>query len=705
MAINFSRIINQAAQVSNAVASVNSITKAAQTSASSLNSAARASGEISKAANDIRIAVGSNLNVSENDLLQVSKSFQQRGQLDVFDPSRLNSLVSNPGQIGNVAAAASTVANAIQGVSGRGTVNVNSGLTSGLSKVSNTLGSIAGVANTLSRVSSQFGSSVGSIKSKLSSLNGFNISSLNSLVGSFGDFTNLVQNVVTVVPRDIGELIGAVGGEFDRLRQLAEQGDLSGITGDFLDLTFKNPWDENLVRNASSGGTVSAGTAKSRIPNPLREAISWNYIITLGILNDSEFNFPSQYRETDFTQTYILKSGGGNLGKRYKTYLEGDQDAEYYIENLEMDAVIAPNRATNVALGTSLSFEVVEPYSMGQFIEAIIGASSEIGYANYTDAPFCLRIDFVGWDEYGESAGTFTQPIYIPILITKIEFSVTGKGAMYTVKAVPMSETGLDDKIQESKVQIQAAGQKVHEILNGDEKSVQAVYNERVQELEQAGTTIQEDRYIIAFPKTPDALVNIVKNAGGDLAGSTSLTVDAPEQQRREKGMANPEIDRSTEKKQQGIEDNSVQAPSNLFTVLKAYASDTGSMNPIGLSDLVIDTNAPGDTPQAEQDATYDEFGDVVDLGSSEAAAAEKGRVFRFRQGETITDIITKVLLDSEYCKEKSTEESTNGTKQWFKIDTQVFIDRNPAAELQRGRSPKIYVYSILPISQMKLNF
>lgn len=710
MALNFSKIVKSVSQASQAVSSVNSITRAAIPSA-----LPGKVGEVTQASLNIRAAVGDLSNGLPNNAQNLiskgvgsldaasafsqAKSFAQRGQLDVFSPGKLDSLVSSPGQAGNVAAAAGLIADSIAGVSQRGSIDFNSELSAGFGKAQSlsqsALGDLASVSGTLSKVSGQFGSDVTSIQSKVSVLSGFDIAGLNTLVGSFGDFSSLVKNVVTVIPKDIGEIVGAVGGEFDRLRQLATEFASTTPFDNFLNLNYSTPWDPALVSGSGVTSPSNSGKAASKLPNPLREAISWNYIITLGILDDNEFNFPSSYRNGDFTKKYILKSAGGNLTKRYKTYLEGDEDAEYYIENLELDAVIAPNRRTNVSLGTTLSFEVVEPYSMGQFIEAIIGISAETGYANYTDAPFCLKIDFVGWDEYGTAAGSFTQPIYIPILITKIDFTVTGKGAVYTVNAVPMSETGLDDKIQESKATINAVGQKVHEILNGDEKSVQAVFNERVQELEQAGSVIAEDRYIIAFPKTPDALVNVV-NAGSAVGGG-SLTIDAPEQQRREKGIASPETDRSTEIKQEGIEDNSVQSSSQLFNTIKAFASDTGSMNDIGLSDLVIDTTAPGDQPQAENEASYQDELDIVDIASSEAKPAEKGRSYQFEQGKKIEDIITSVLLDSEYCKERATEESENGTRKWFKIDTQVFIDKNPSATAQRGRAPKIYVYSVLP--------
>ena len=441
------------------------------------------------------------------------------------------------------------------------------------------------------------------------------------------------------------------------------------------------------------------------MPNPLREHNHYNYVITLGILDSDEFNFPSMYRGAgDFVQKHIIKSGGGNLAQRYTTFQEeasGEDGktshAEYYLDNLNLDAVIAPNSNTGVALGTSITFDVVEPYSMGNFIEALIGAAASLGYNNYVNAPFCLKIEFKGYDEYGNSTLTNTTPAYVPIMITKVDFSVQAKGSEYMVKAVPYSESALDDTAQTSKVQINSVGSKVHEVLSGDEKSVMSVFNERVQELEISETIVQGDRYIIAFPKTPDALVEIIGRLRDQVATEqSSLTINSGEQQRREKGLAENNGDESTVRKQQGIDNNSVTSPDRLFNILKTYALDVNNMNEIGLSDLVTNTATAGQHAQSDQSAAYDEFGDVVDISNAETAPAEKARTTQFRQGETITSMIEKVIKKSDWAKEQATTESENGVNTWFKIDTQVFLDKNSAAEKQIGSSPKIYVYSII---------
>ena len=716
---SFSKITSQINKVNNAVASVNSLTRSAQDVSAKLNRIASSVGAITPEMNKIRDSVGDftslSTSVSPKQFNSLATSFT--GQ--VFNPGQLDNLIRSPADIGNVAAAAGAISQQIQGLSNFGTTNVNARLSSGfqsplggnIAGITNALGTIQGVTGTLSRVSSEFGSSISSISSKISQFNGFDIGNLNSLVGSFSNFGNLISNPISVLAQDVSQLVGAVGGEFDKLRQLIETQQSINPYADYLDLSFKSPWD---TAGVAAGGNivVNKGAAASKIPNPLREHNHYNYVITLGILNSEEFNYPGVYRSSgDFVQNYIIKSSGGNLDKRYQIFDEtagntysdfGDaitSHAEYYIDNLDIDAVIAPNANTGTALGSAIKFDVVEPYSMGGFIEALIGSAAELGYANYINAPFCLKIDFIGYDEYGKnSSREVANPIYIPIMITKVDFSVQAKGSEYAVQAVPYSESGLDDNVQKSKTQINVTGAVVHEVLNGDEKSVMAVFNERVQELEQAKTIVSGDRFIIAFPKTPDALVNIIGNLKDQVATEkTALTINAAEQQRRERGLAQANGDISTARKQSGIDNNSVTAPSLLFNTLKAYASDTNNMNEIGLSTLVENTADGGQEAQADQSAAYDENGDVVDISNAETSKAEKARTTQFRQGETITSIVEKIVKKSKFARDNATEETTNGVRKWFKIDTQVFLDNNPSAESQVGSSPKIYVYSIIP--------
>ena len=118
-------------------------------------------------------------------------------------------------------------------------------------------------------------------------------------------------------------------------------------------------------------------------------------------------------------------------------------------------------------------------------------------------------------------------------------------------------------------------------------------------------------------------------------------------------------------------------------------------MNAIGLSTLNEDTNAPGNSSEADASQVTNPETELTDTQTAAAQPADKARDFQFSQGEQVTSIIEKLVLQSTYAAERATEGAKNGLNKWFKIDTQVFLDESPVTEAQLGRRPKIYVYSV----------
>ena len=143
---------------------------------------------------------------------------------------------------------------------------------------------------------------------------------------------------------------------------------------------------------------VPPGTV-DKVANQLSVFNSYNCIISLGVLSPASINDPKNTyhkRGADFT---ILRSGGGGInGKRITNAADMNKDGnlEFFIDDFEMKSIMSPNNKTGMSVGTTLSFKVSEPYSLGIFLQNLKIAASEAGYKNYTDSPFLLEIDFVG---------------------------------------------------------------------------------------------------------------------------------------------------------------------------------------------------------------------------------------------------------------------------------------------------------------------
>jgi len=588
-------------------------------------------------------------------------------------------------------------------------VNAVSSAVSSLSSINSQLSNISKI-NSSSVNSLLSGSAAGNLlTSGISKVTGasFGLDSLNSLgsnlLGSnlkFGEeLKGLAVTPIRIVSRSSAELFLATGGRFEALRQQIETLKTDSAFENFIDNSTTQPWDSS--NNARRTSIINnAGNSPSRIPNPLRNHNTNNYIITLGILSAKEFNNPEGLRTTGFTN-YLIKSGGGDYGTRYRNAGEGNENAEYFIEDLEFDAVIAPNPNTNVSLGTSLSFTVNEPFSMGNFIEAIIGASATAGFKNYLDAPFCLRIDFVGWDEYGHTDINYlAQPIFMPLKFTKIDFNVSGKGSVYAVQAVPMSETGLGDDINKVPVDINANGSLVHEVLETNERSITGVMNRRIESLEKVGALSPFDRYVIAFPKNNNALLDYIKSGAIDEVKLTSTVAEIIESN---KGTGiDPRLAAAAAKKTAEARKIVITPKAKLYAKLKTFSETPELMNELGLSVLIENSSDSKNEAQASQSAAKvansdGTPSDRTDRASKTMAPAEKSADYQFGQGETITTIIEKVMLQSKFCRDNASRESKNGMKKWFKIDTHVFISEDVSGEETMGRAPRVYVYAIMP--------
>ena len=579
-----------------------------------------------------------------------------------------NSTVSNTiGAITNSAAA--TANNALNNVSGALDTNLGD-LAGGLA------GGLVGGA-----IGDALGGTVGGL------IGGAVGAAVGDLIDNDPAFQGIVADPIRIIERGAADLFGLTGDRFNSITQnYNELKDRTGFS-DFIDTGYKSPYS-------------ASGDSASKIPNPLRNHNSYNYIITLGVLSAEEYNNPNSYRSgSGGFEKIILKSSGGSLDKRYQVFDEVGSDsgasehAEYYIDDVELEGVIAPNPNTGVAMGTNLSFTVTEPFSMGNFVEAIIGIARETGYQNYLDAPFCLKFDFVGWNEGGQTAANFLQrPIFIPIKFTMIDFAVSGTGSVYRVTAVPMSESGLSDNISKIKTPIKATGTLVHEVLETSVSSVTGGMNAQIEALEDSEAISGYDRYVITFPKTRKSLVEAL---GANVVEESAFTTTVEEAIAQQKGSTRP-LDGSTYQADK-LNNVSVRPTNSTYAILKTYAEDESQMNEIGLSPINTSTNVGGAQQEAEPAAAIDPDTGKVDASSQAAQAADKARDYQFGQGEKITKIIEKIVNQSDYAAEMSTEGAKDGLNKWYKIDTQVFIDDNEDTQFQMGRPPKVYVYCVVP--------
>ena len=248
-------------------------------------------------------------------------------------------------------------------------------------------------------------------------------------------------------------------------------------------------------------------------PNVLNSFRSITYNFTLAGLKKGYLSDPKKYRESEL-ELVILKSGGKGVpgilpqtklsdsqltdtkklddsGENYDKYakvvnkssadktLANNQELangfnaespgrfDMFIEDISIDTLMAFTAGGGTTLPTQIKFEVIEPYSINGFIEALHVAAISAGYASYLQASFVLKMDFWGYPDQGD----FPDPIkipkatrYFPIGLTGIEVDISEKGTRYRCSAVPFNERSFGEP-NVVKKPIQMYGNTVSEIL------------------------------------------------------------------------------------------------------------------------------------------------------------------------------------------------------------------------------------------------
>jgi len=496
---------------------------------------------------------------------------------------------------------------------------------------------------------------------------------------------------------------GAINGAVQKLAgkvQLPGGLNLAGFTG------FSNLF-------GGQGSALSDLGGQKPFPNQLEKFASSNYIFTLGCLTNYELNFPDiTYRYQD-PSVLVLKSGGGAGAAKTRTVYESQGAVEYFIDNVNIETIIAPTGGTKQTNATSIEFSVLEPYSMGMFLQTLNLAAKQAGHQNYIGAPFLLSIEFVGYDDDGNYLRPSKARRMFPLNFVDVTFGVTEGGSTYTVQAIPFHEQALADSVQTTKTDIKLQGSNISELLQFGPTSLASVLNDREARQEETGQLPKSDLYVFAFPNdlasVNDVLLGSVDNPQG--ATTKSSLSQAGEQVRefteeeKEKAVKLQFGDNAFEERREEAEKalqnigGFVLKHSEFGDKIRENAENPININEIGNSKIVKSYLDGGEVPFGRP--AFVEVEDkpgVFSRGS--LTISDDGRTFQFNQGTRIQDIIEEIIILSDYGRklaENVDNPDSNGMIQWFKIETNVYMIDDPASINSKGTSPKVFVYQIVP--------
>lgn len=264
------------------------------------------------------------------------------------------------------------------------------------------------------------------------------------------------------------------------------------------------------VPGVSSGGRSSSGSPLKQLdgiydrpqPNKLFDYSVYNYHFTLSVISKGTYN-SAGYIGGDRGQI-ILASAGAYKEPELVETASGRHD--YHIENLKILCITGLNEKTGNSNALEINFQVVEPYSMGLFFQALQTAAIKQGYKNYADSVMLLTIKFTGHhDPDNLNIESTVSRKYIPLKLRQIEMAVSKKGCLYEVAAYPYNESGFSDTHNQIKHDVQLivddkAPKTVEELLRKSERSLVNVFNQYMKERKDQKTTEYYDEIDIVFP-------------------------------------------------------------------------------------------------------------------------------------------------------------------------------------------------------------
>lgn len=449
------------------------------------------------------------------------------------------------------------------------------------------------------------------------------------------------------------------------------------------------------------------------IPNQLEKFASFNYIFTLGCLTPYELAYPDiTYRQQD-PSILILKSGGGAGSSKVTTAFENEGRLEYFIDNVDIDVLVSPNSRSKQTNATHIKFDVLEPYSMGMFLQTLNLAAKQAGYPNYTGVPFCLSVEFIGFDDNGNYSRAPKSRRIFPFKFVDVKFEVTEGGSVNRVTAQPYNHIALTDQVQRVKTDISLTGTTVGELLQSGPGSLTTVINDREVRKEEAKQVELGDQYVISFPNdlasVNDVLLGTVDNPQG--ATTKSKLSQAGEdireftEEAKDKAIklayGNIEDEQLLEIAEQELQKvkGFVVKRSAFGEKIKENAENEININKIGSSKIVKSFTDGGEVPFGRPKFTEVQGKPGV-FSRGSLTISDEGRKFTFGQGTKIQDIIEEIIILSDYGRqfaESVNNPDANGMVDWFKIESNVYLVDEADNIDYNGEHPKVFVYQVIP--------
>ena len=308
---------------------------------------------------------------------------------------------------------------------------------------------------------------------------------------------------------------------------------------------------------------------------------------------------------------------------------------DYFIDDVIIAHMPSINNRSGNTFAHKITFSVTEPYSIGLFLLTLQEGARLGGYQNFREAAYLFVIEWAGYNDQNVASIDATLTRYIPIKFIDIQMKVNQSGAVYQCEAVPYNDIALRDSVSQISTQITISGSRVDELLTSENSN--------------------------------------------DNSGIKSLT--SVLRNFRQRQTANGVL--------QSTDEYVIRFP-------RDFTDREGNENDISKSVLFTGLDDQGTVPFPPNVAVFDT---VRRIYQNRRVRVSEKRNFEFPANTKIEDIITDVILRSDYIAKQLTDRNvltdSNGMINWFRIETQVIdlTEWNSRFNRQNRR----YIYRVVP--------
>ena len=466
------------------------------------------------------------------------------------------------------------------------------------------------------------------------------------------------------------------------------------------------------------------------LPNDLERFASYNNIFTFGCISPEEINFPDKtYRQSGLQPGKILlRSNGLSIGDKPRTYAEQayNIDTQYFIDDVEIETVVAPNTKSRATNFHTMRFKIREPYSMGQLLQSMQLCATNAGYANYLEAPWLLIVEFLGYTNDSDTASSLPYKKMLPLKIVNVAFNVDTEGSNYDFVCSAFNDDAYSDSNQGIPVDITVSGNNLEQICQSGLSSLATHINTHHLNARknEDDPEYEIDEYMFAFPND-----NASKRIGDLLATESSNntatvgTATKPNSSPEEVQAALSTVagDRNEYGQHSGIaynfepysNDTNVALEkrlvdgrlgyslkrSNMSQALKKILTGSeGDVSEIGTRKILPENPlSGGESPYGFSNFALNPETQLLERGGTKINPTQ--RTITFTRGTKIQRILEELVLLSDFGKRLADTAAfkTDGFIDWFRIETSVYIIEDKKFEAKHSRHPRIYLYKVLP--------